>query len=443
VDIQGTGSIRQWAASALRTLPPGTIPVGIGLVASGLSAYGFLAVSARALGPERYSGVSTLWALVFLAAPGLFWPLEQEVGRAVTARRVRGVGGRPVIFTAARLGMGLSAVILVAALATSPLLVPTIFDSQYFLLAAFAVSIPAYCVYFLARGALAGHGRFSAYGLILMGEGLARVGVAAVLALLSVRVAGAYGLLVGLPCLAGLAIGLAGRRATGLLEAGPRAPLLELSSAIGTLLAASVLAQALVNVGPLAVRVLAGSGQTAIVGTFLNGLVISRIPLFFFQAIQAALLPALAAHAARGNHDRFRNDLVRLTAAVSTLAAVAIVANWAIGPAVVERVFGAAYRIGHADMLLLAAASGAYMVALALAQGLIALSRHALTIAGWFAGMVTFIAVTAALGGGPAIRVECGLVAGSLVALVVMGALLAREMAGVRETTATSRAVSP
>ena len=59
---------------------------------------------------------------------------------------------------------------------------------------------------------------------------------------------GPYGLLVGLAPLGAVAFGLRGRR--GLAATGPRAEWRELSSALGWLLAASLLAQAARERGP-------------------------------------------------------------------------------------------------------------------------------------------------------------------------------------------------
>ena len=73
-------------------LPEGTFAVGVGLLVAGVTACGFLVVSARALGKTEYAPLSVLWSLVFLAGPGFFLPLEQEVSRALAARRARGEG---------------------------------------------------------------------------------------------------------------------------------------------------------------------------------------------------------------------------------------------------------------------------------------------------------------------------------------------------------------
>ena len=80
-------------------------------------------------------------------------------------------------------------------------------------------------------------------------------------------------------------------------------------SALGLLLISSLAAQLLVNAGPVIVQFLATPAERARVGAFLAALVVVRIPVFLFTAVQPSFLPAMARHAAR---DR-RSDFVRLT----------------------------------------------------------------------------------------------------------------------------------
>lgn len=409
-------------------LPPGALTVAAGYAINGVCAYGFLVVSARALGADRYTPLSVLWALVFVAAPGLFLPLEQEVGRALAARRVHGVGGRPVIERAAAAGAVLAVVVVVAALAAHRPLVDGLFERDGLLLIGFCVAIAVYSGYFLARGALAGNGRFGPYARLIVVEGLTRVAAVVGLDLAGVRAPGAYGLAIGLPCLVGIAAGLRGQR--GLARPGPHSAWSELSTALGWLLAGWVLAQVLVNIGPLTVKVLSPSGDPA-AGRFLNGLVIARIPLFFFQAVLASLLPRLAAQVAAGHIAEFRAGFRRLLAALVVITAVATAAYFALGPLALRVLFGSGYELGHLDVALLAAASGIYMLALAMAQALLALGGHSRVAWGWLAGLLVF-AVLLPLGGALLLRVEVALVAASVAATAAMGALLARRLA-VRE----------
>jgi len=166
-----------------------------------------------------------------------------------------------------------------------------------------------------------------------------------------------------------------------LVTPGPGAPWSELSIALGYLLAGSVLGQFLVNAGPLTVKVLASPAEQR----FLASLVIARVPLFLFQAVQASLLPKLAGLAGAGRHADFRRGLSRLLTAVLVVVVVAIIGAWTFGPWVVRLLFGEGFELGHHDLGLLAAASGAYMVALTFAQALIALSRYPMG-GPWLAG---------------------------------------------------------
>ena len=120
-------------------LPEGTLAVGAGLIVSGITSYGFLAISARALGPERYAPLGVLWALTYVVCPGVFLPLEQEVGRALSSRRAKGLGGGPLIHRAALAG-GVAAVVLIAlTAATSPLSLAHLFSHKVLLLVALMV----------------------------------------------------------------------------------------------------------------------------------------------------------------------------------------------------------------------------------------------------------------------------------------------------------------
>ena len=159
-------------------------------------------------------------------------------------------------------------------------------------------------------------------------------------------------------------------------------------------------------------------------------MIIARVPLFFFQAIQAALLPALAAQAAAGRFAEFRHGFLRLFGLVGAVAALAVLANLAIGPVVVGVLFGGGNTLTRVDLALLAAGSGVYMLALALAQALIALEGHALVVVGWLAGVLGFVVVlAAAASAGLFLRVELALVTASLGAAAVMGAMLLRRLA--------------
>ncbi len=85
----------------------------------------------------------------------------------------------------------------------------------------------------------------------------------------------------------------------------------------------------------------------------------------------------------------------------------------------VTTLFGEGFRLSHTDLGYLAAASAIYMLALALAQALIALANYSRVVLGWGSGLVVFTIVTA-LGSDLLPRVERGFLAGSIAAAIVM-----------------------
>jgi O-antigen/teichoic acid export membrane protein len=127
-------------------LPEGTLEVGIGLVLAGLSAYGFTVVAARVLGPDDYAPLSVLWAMVFLVGPGFFLPLEQEVSRALAARRALNAGSGPVVRRASLFGALIAGLLVVGSLLVSPIIVSSLFDNDWLLYLGLLLGIVGYCV---------------------------------------------------------------------------------------------------------------------------------------------------------------------------------------------------------------------------------------------------------------------------------------------------------
>jgi O-antigen/teichoic acid export membrane protein len=162
---------------------------------------------------------------------------------------------------------------------------------------------------------------------------------------------------------------------------------------------------------------------------FGYGVILARIPLFLFQAVQAALLPRLSHLAASGQMDEFVVGFRRLVRVVVAVGVVGVVGAYALGPLAVEILYDS--TLSRRTLAVLALGSVFYMIGLAMAQAVIALRGHALVALGWTAGMVGFVLSTWLIGGEVFRRVELGLLIGSGVAMVVFWlALQARLRAG-------------
>jgi len=416
------------ASSRRSPLPPGAVVVGLGLALSGVATYAFFAVASRQLDASAYAAVGVLWSLLFAVGNGVMQPLEQEVARAVADRRARGVGAGPVIRRAVAIGAGFTVALAAVGALSHDWILDRLLDERAGLVVAFLIGLAAFAAGHLARGTLSSHGRFGAYALFFATDGVARVVGAVVLAVVGVAVAGSWGLVLAVAPFIGVAVALAGQR--GLLVDGPPAAWGELTRALGWLLLGTVSLALVVQGGTIAVQLLAGDADEAAAGVFLNGLQVARVPLFLFQAVLASLLPRLSRLAGAGELSHFRHSLLRLVRLIAVAGAVATAAAVVAGPAVVGAVFGTADVLGPEDMGLLAGTFVVIMVAICFDQALIALSGHRLMAVGWALALATLVATVLATSAldDVFLRVELGLAAASVVAVVWMAAFLAARL---------------
>lgn len=426
-------------------VPEGTVPVGIALIIAGIATYAFFVVGKSAVGgDEQFEPIVSLWFATFALAPGFFLPLEQELGRALAHRRAVGDGTKPVIQKVVRLAVILVAVIVIAILAASPLIASSYFDGDWIMVLALVATFVAYAPAHLARGICSGSGRFRDYAIIMGSDGVVRIVLCIVLAVVGIKAAGAYGFAVALSPL--FAVGYVWRRGAlrpiprrldaapsdvpaGYVDAndvtdipgatfddGSDADWNEVTPNLGWLLLGSVFAASLLNAGPITASLLAADNEGAFVTQFSYGVLLARIPLFLFQAVQAALLPGLSRMAAQGQLTEFRSGLKKLLYVVVGVGVIGTSGAFILGPWAIEIVYDA--ELSGRTLAMLALGSACYMMALAFAQAVIALKGHALVAVGWGVGVVTFVVVTWLSSDELFRRIEIGLLASSIAALL-------------------------
>jgi len=375
-------------------LPEGTYAVGAGIAIAGLTGYIFLSLSFRQLTTDTskvdYTAIFGLWVILYTISPGFFQPLEQEVGRALAHRRAQGIGGAPLVKRAATLGGVLAVLALVGCIAAYVPLTDRVFNDDAVLFGCLLIGIVSYYVAYITRGTLSGNGRFAPYGTMLGAEGVVRLVAVIALVIAGSTAPGAYGLVLVLPVIAALLISLRGQH--GLLLPGPTAPYSELSSALGYLFIGSLLCQALSYAGYIAAIVLHNSQQENLVGDLAVGILIARIPILGFQAVQAALLPKLARLAGAGRDDEFRTSLRQLVMIVLGVGVIGVVGGFAAGHAVGQLLFGEKFTLSNQEVGILALGSGAFILALTLAQALIALRSYAAATWSWVVGAIGAVA---------------------------------------------------
>lgn len=415
-------------SSSKAPLPEGTIPVAIGLFIAGVTAYAFFKVGQLALGKEDFKPIVALWFMTFALVPGFLLPVEQELGRALAHRRALDHGGKPVVQKMLPLAGGLTTILVLVSCLASPWLTGEMFEGYWTVTAALIITMVAFAPMHLARGIASGSGRFTAYGLILGIDGATRIIACIVLWQLDVTSVGSYAMTVALsPIVAVLVVTFRGDTKT---HDGPPADYAELTPNLSWLLLGSVMAAALVNAGPIGVDVLANTSEAEKVTAFGNGVLLSRIPLFLFQAIQASLLPRLARLAAKGDLKEFVQGLSLLLKIVAAVAVLGTAGSFVLGPWALDVMYDGG--LDRRTLTLLALASGLYMLCIAVAQAVIALRGHRWVAIGWLSAVVMFLSVTAWSSNDLYLRVEFGLVAGSTTALVIFAlALRSRIAAGI------------
>ncbi len=396
-------------------LPEGTIPVGIALLIAGVATYAFFKVGTVAVGgAEEFAPIASMWFAVFFLAPGFFLPLEQELGRALSHRRATGDGGQPVVRKVVGLGALLVGVVTLAILAASPLIATSLFDGDWFMVVALVAAFAAYAPAHMARGVCSGSGRFRDYAIVLGSDGIVRILLCILLAVIGVTAAGAYGMAIAVSPL--FAVAYVQRRGALRSDPGPPAEWSEVTPNLGWLLLGSVCAAALLNAGPITASLLSSDAEAGLVTEFSYGVLLARIPLFLFQAVQAALLPRLSRQAARGEFAEFRSGLKRLMVIVLVVGVAGTIGAFVLGPLALRIVYDA--ELSGRTLAMLAASSACYMLALATAQAVIALRGHALVALGWGIGVIGFILGAWLSSDQVFRRIEIGLLISSIAALI-------------------------
>ena len=402
-------------------LPSGATRVGIGLGFFGVSSYVFLAIAARQLGPAHFAVLSTLWVLVYTGGPGVFLPFEQAIGRAAAMHRADPAAERAVVRTLVKASAGAVAGLLVLSLALHGVLVRYLFGGSEATFLALLLSLIGMWGAYVTRGVFAGHDRYTAYGVQLGLEGVARIVLAAAAVWLTWSLAGfALGLAVALlvSVLVTLRAARGGHRRkfqrTVTAEDPGRRNQLRI---LGWLIVGALGMQVLVNIGPVIAQATSGS-SAGTAGHYLGALMLARLPLFAFAAVQAALLPGLAHTVADGDRRALRRSLRNLFALIGGAMCVFTGILAVAGPWLVHLVYGGSFGLHRLDLVLLAGGTGIAMLAIVAGNAVVAVGAASASAWAWLGSVVVLAVVVVLLPGSIFLRLEMSYIAGVIAALV-------------------------
>jgi O-antigen/teichoic acid export membrane protein len=396
--------------------------VGTATVLTALCGYAVLYLAARNLEPAGFSVFGVFWGafgLVTGAANGLLQEATREVRSTGYVQVVSGPRTHPMR-VAAMVGVVAAAVIA----ASSPLWSGHVFiESQWLSVALLSVGLAGFCLHATLLGMLAGVGRWTQYGALMVTDAGIRVAVAAttfvigwgLVGYLWATVAGALAwliLLIASPST---------RAAAALMTPGGTATFLR--GAAHSIAAAG--ASAILVMGfPVLLKATSGDLGAA-GGVVILAVTLTRAPLLVpLTAMQGNLI----AHFVDQGTDRLR-ALVAPAMAVVALGAVGVVAAGTLGPWLLRVAFGEEYRAGGGLLAWLTTAAIAIALLTLTGAAAVAAALHRAYAAGWITATVAsmlLLLLPVAL----ETRTVIALLCGPMVGIAVHLAALARGSAG-------------
>ena len=355
--------------------------VGTATVLTALCGYAVLYLAARNLEPAGFSVFGVFWGafgLVTGAANGLLQEATREVRSTGHAGAVSGPRTHPMR-VAAVVGVFAAAVIA----ASSPLWSGHVFvESQWLSVALLSVGLAGFCLHATLLGMLAGVGRWTQYGALMVTDAGIRVAVAAttfvigwgLVGYLWATVAGALAwliLLIASPST---------RAAAALMTPGGTATFLR--GAAHSIAAAG--ASAILVMGfPVLLKATSGDLGAA-GGVVILAVTLTRAPLLVpLTAMQGNLI----AHFVDQRTERLR-ALVAPALTVVALGAVGVAAAGLLGPWFLRVAFGEEYRAGGALLAWLTTAAIAIALLTLTGAAAVAAALHRAYAAGWISATV-------------------------------------------------------
>ena len=388
--------------------------VGFATAITAACGYAVLYLAARRLEPAGFSVFGVFWGafgLVTGAANGLLQEATREVRSTGAVRAVAaGPHTRPMRVAA---GVAVAAAATVAG--TSPLWAPHVFAEERSLsVGLLSVGIAGFCLHATLLGMLAGSGRWSHYGALMVTDAVIRVAVAAMAFVFGWGLAGFLWATVGgaLAWLLMLTFSATARSAAELPTAGD--VLTFLRGAAHSIAAAG--ASAILVMG-FPVLLKATSGQLgAAGGVVILAVTLTRAPLLVpMTAMQGNLIAYFVDHRSA----RLR-ALMTPAAVVAAVGAVGVVAAYLEGPWLLRTAFGPEYQTSGTLLAWLTAAAVSIAMLTLTGAATVAAALHRAYSIGWVAATVAatlLLTLPLALETRTVIALLCGPLAGIAVHL--------------------------
>ena len=382
----------------------GAAVLSVGIGVTGLITYAYFGLASHSLSEADYGGITLLWSAVFVTVSVLYRPVEQLLSRTIADRGARGATGDSHLRVAATIQLALGVLFAVVALALRGPIEDDLFGGSQTLYWVLIVTVLAYAVSYFARGFLAGSHRYGLYGGLVFMESVSRclfavavvAGIASGQSVVALGIAAApIASLAVVPWALKRRLAVEGDRSPGAAGEPGGEPEFTLSHGAGfavAVLAIMVAEQTFLNAGPLIVKATTdGPDGSALAGFTFNVLLIARAPLQLFQAIQTSILPHLTRLRVSGESDPFRRSVNVTLVAIAGFAACVALAMLAIGPWLMDLVFGGDLAYDRLGLVLISLGMGLYLAAATLNQALLARARARSACACWLAAAAGYV----------------------------------------------------
>ncbi len=147
--------------------------------------------------------------------------------------------------------------------------------------------------------------------------------------------------------------------------------------------------QTLLNAAVLTVD--ATSADHALAGVVFNVLLIARAPLQLFQAIQTSLLPHLTGLEVTEGHEAFARAIRVTVLAIAAFAGAVALGLLAIGPPVMQHLFGQHHAYNRFGLALIGLGMGMHLTSGALNQAVLARNQARTAAVCWLMAAAVFV----------------------------------------------------
>ncbi len=401
------------SSSSPRSYGSGARILSVGIASTGLLTLAYFSIASHVLGEESAKRIDVLWSVMFVIISVIYRPIEQLLSRTIADRRARGHAEHSVRVPIA-IQAGFALAFLIVTLVLKAELIDHVFNHYAALYDVLVIGTLAYAASYFARGWLAGHEYFALFGGLVLIESLSRLCFALAVALgithgqtavvLGIAAAPFVSLIVvpaafarrsggprGAPEIEELDAALAGPGTEGVEQAIATDELsLRRGSSFAFAVSGVMLAeQTLLNAAVLTVD--ATSADRALAGVVFNVLLIARAPLQLFQAIQTSLLPHLTGLEVTEGHEAFARAIRVTVLAIAAFAGAVALVLLAIGPPVMQHLFGQHHDYNRFGLALIGFGMGMHLTSGALNQAVLARNQARTAAICWLVAAVVFV----------------------------------------------------